>query len=101
MQILDVRAFLQSRIMLLKAVSIHRIIQKERKVRIEVEKRAACKCIGLENVSMIVIAPVVKPGGSRPDPASVRRVHITETIQPARSHFVERDLTGRIEPVDS
>src|SRR5712692_5107010 len=98
-KILRVRALLQTRIMLLDRVAVHRIIQKKSEIGIEVEKRSADESIHLESIAASAVFAVVDGSRARANPPAVGWINEAESIQPARRYFVQGNLPGRVKTI--
>src|SRR3954447_710052 len=99
MGVLQVRALLQPRIVLLECVSIFRVIQEKCEIRIEVEQRAPDKSVDLQCVSVRKRLAVVGRKSAQLHLAAISRVDVAETVKQARIYQVERNLTGRVEVI--
>ena len=70
MRVLRVQPLLQARIVLLEGVAVHRIVQEEGEVGVEIEQRARDEAIGLERVAVVrrscCSRPTAVPSLTRP-----------------------------------
>ena len=99
MHVLRIAAFLQPGIMLLEGVAVHRIVQKESEVRVQIEQRPAEKAIRLECVAIRPSFAVVARERAELDASAVGGIDVAEAVEQAGVHQIERNLAGRIEIV--
>src|SRR5262245_48065712 len=78
MEILSIRAFLIPRVVLLDAVAVDGIVEEEREIRVEIEKRPADEAVNLETVARCHAALVIDAGRSQADASSIAWVDISE-----------------------
>ena len=78
--VLAVRSALKAGIMLLDAVPVHRVLQIEREIRVQVEQGAGDETVQPESV-LRMVEFVIHRGRSGLDPASIGRIDIAERIE--------------------
>ena len=98
-QVLRVEAFLQPRIVLLEGVAVHRIVQEEREVGVQVEQRPPHESVHFEDTPSVALLAVIDAGGARAHAPAARRIDVSEAVHAPRLHLVQRNLAGRIEVV--
>src|SRR5882762_6897208 len=101
MDVLEIAALLEARIMLLEGVAMDGIDQVEREIGIEIKERAAEEAIDFEGVAIGASFAVVSGEGAEGDSAAVGGIDIAEARQSAGIHEIERDLAGGVKIVAS
>jgi hypothetical protein len=100
-QILRVPTLLQARIMLLDAIAVYRIVQKKREIRIQIKQRPRGKSVRFKHIAVRAFLAEINGRCGRAHAPAVARIDRSEPVQPAGGDFIERNLTRRIEPVQS
>src|SRR3974377_916356 len=98
-RVLSVGTLLQAGHVLLESVSMHRIIQEKRKIRVQVEKGTSQKPVQFKRVAVCKGFAVIRRESSECHAAAIGRVDIAEAVEQPRSHQVQGALAGGIKQI--
>src|ERR1035441_6103908 len=101
MGVLGIQPLLQAGIVLLESVAVHRIVQEEREVGVEVEEGTGQEAVRFEGVSIRSQLAVVYRRRPELDPAAVAWIDKAKTVQHAFVDKIEWNLAAGIEIVPS
>src|SRR5262249_33503318 len=104
MQVLCVNSLLKTRVVLLNLVTMNEIsrkvmVQKEGKVRVQIEQRTAHKAIDFQNAAVREVPLVVRSKSTEANLPPIEWINETEPIQLTRANQIKRYLTRGIEVI--